>query len=126
MLIGKEEPVVRDQGGRQDRVGFPAFRASNTADTEILDSLRNKYPALVIRVDRQAAGMTAGACQLMELKGVYERYVIILRKPIVIFDRNKYHGLVRHSSYGCDWLRDSRYFLRVRAVPFSIYGKRYP
>jgi len=41
--------------------------------------------------------MPAGTGQPVKLEAIYDRIVIILRKLVVIFDRNEYHSLVRYS-----------------------------
>ena len=66
-------------------------------------AVRAQDSSFIVAMNRQAGGMTTGAVQLLELERVNDRIVKILRKLIVIFDRNEYHGLVRHSLAGCDW-----------------------
>lgn len=97
MLVGKRDPFVRNDGSKKQGMGSAAFRAANPADPQRDGSLWEENPPLIVSVDRKTGGVPAGACKLVELEIVYDGIVVILRKLVVITDRNEYHGLVRHS-----------------------------
>ena len=78
-------------------MGLSAFRAPDPADPEELRSFREKDAPLVISVDGQTGGVPAGTRKAVKLEAVYNGIIIILRKLVVITDRNEYHGLVWHS-----------------------------
>ena len=90
-------------------MGLAAFGAFNPANPEKMFSVREDDPPRVVTVDRKAGRMPAGASQLMKLEAVNNGFVIILRKLIVIFDRNEYHCLAWHG-----W-RDSHVVVRQQA-----------
>ena len=77
-----------------------AHRTPDTADPEIMGTIRKKDAPFIVGVDGQTGRMAAGACEPVEREAIYDGIVIILRKLIVITDRYEYHGLVRHSPYG--------------------------
>ena len=77
-------------------MGLAAFGAFNPANPEKMFSVREDDPPRVVTVDRKAGRMPAGASQLMKLEAVNNGFVIILRKLILIFDRNEYHCLAWH------------------------------
>ena len=85
-----------------------ALGTADTADPKRIDAIRKKDAPRVVSVDGQTGRMSAGTFQPVKLEAVNDGIVIILRKLIVIFDRNEYHGLVRHSPGDCDWWRDCR------------------
>lgn len=97
MLVRKGYPVVRDQGREQKGVCPSALRTPDTTDPKRTDTIRKKDAPCIVSVDGQTGGMPAGASQPVEREIVYDGIVIILRKLIVITDRNEYHSLVRHS-----------------------------
>ena len=65
-------------------------------------TIRQKDASRIVSVDGQTGRMPTGTFQLVKLDVINDRIVIILRKLVVITDRNEYHGLVRHSLNGCD------------------------
>ena len=80
-----------------------ALGTSYTADAKWVDTIRKEDAPIIVSVDGQTGRMPTGTFQLVKLDVINDRIVIILRKLVVITDRNEYHGLVRHSPCGCDW-----------------------
>ena len=74
-----------------------ALGTPDTADPKETGTIRKEDAPFIVNVDGQTGRMPAGACQPVEREAVYDGIVIILRKLIVITDRNEYHSLVRHS-----------------------------
>ena len=103
MLIQKRDPVVWNEGRKQKGMRSSALGTADTADPERTDTVRKKDAPRIVSMDSQAGRMSAGTFQPVKLEAVNDGIVIILRKLIVISDRNEYHGLVRHSPCGCDW-----------------------
>lgn len=103
VLVKKRDPVIRDDGGGKERVGAATLRTLYPADPEGVDAVWTEDSSFIVAMNRQAGGVPTGTVQLVKLEGVNGRIVKILRKPIEIFDRNEYHGLVRHSLNGCSW-----------------------
>jgi hypothetical protein len=103
MLIQQRNPVVWNEGRKQKGMSSSTLRTADTADPERTGTIRKKDAPRIVSMDSQTGRMSAGTFQLVKLEAVNDGIVIILRKPIVIFDRNEYHGLVRYSPCGCDW-----------------------
>ena len=97
VLVDKRDPVVGDDRSKEQGMGPAAFRAPDPADPEELCSIRKKDAPLVISMNGKTCRVPAGARKAVKGEVVYDGIVIILRKLIVITDRNEYHGLVRHS-----------------------------
>ena len=97
MLVQKGYPVVWDDRSKEQSVGSAAFRAFKPADPEEPCSLREEDSPIVISMDGETARVSTGTLKLVELEAIYDGIVIILRKLVVITDRNEYHGLVWHS-----------------------------
>ena len=103
VLVKKRDSVIRDNGGGKERVGAAALGTLYPADPEGMDAVWTEDSSFIIAMNRQAGGMPTRTVKLLELEGINGRIVKILRKLIEIFDRNEYHGLVRHSLNGCGW-----------------------
>ncbi len=65
-----------------------AFGTPDTTDSKKTGAIRKKYAPFIVSVDGQTGRMPAGACQLVERKAIYDGIVKILRKLVVITDRN--------------------------------------
>ena len=74
-----------------------ALRTFDPADSQGKDRIRKEDRTAIVGMERKAGRMPAGAFQPVHLEGMNDRIVIILRKLIVITDRNGYHSLVRRS-----------------------------
>ena len=74
-------------------MGFTAEFTAYSADPDRNQTVRGKDASRIVGVHTKASGMAAGAGELVELEAIDNRIVIILRKVIVIFDKNDYHSL---------------------------------
>ena len=102
ILVQKGYPVIRNEGRKQKGMSSSTLRTADTADPERTGTIRKKDAPRIVSVDGQTGRMPTGTFQLVKLDVINDRIVIILRKLVVITDRNEYHGLVRHSLNGCD------------------------
>ena len=94
MLVTERDPVVGDQRRKQKSVGSAACFTPDTADPDVYDTVRSVDTPVIVSVDGEAAGLTTGTFELVELEVIDDRIVIILRKVIAIFYGNDYHSLV--------------------------------
>lgn len=77
---------IRDDEGREKCVCPAAFTAAETADAQADEAVRGLQTTLVIAMDRQACGMPACACELMELEGGKDVIVNILVQRVAVFN----------------------------------------
>lgn len=68
-LVRSGDLGIRDNEGGEKCVCPAAFTAAETADAQADKTVRGLQATLVIAMDRQAGGMPACTCELMELEG---------------------------------------------------------
>jgi hypothetical protein len=78
VLVVEGDPVIRDDGGKQQGVCPSALRAFDPADAEEGDTFRQENTSFVIAMDGKAPGGSAGTPNLVHLEAVNGRIVVIL------------------------------------------------
>lgn len=85
-LVGSGYLGIRDNDGGEKRVGSAAFTAAETADTQADESVWGFETTQIITMNRQAGGMAAGACELVELEGRNDSIVNVLSQRVAYFN----------------------------------------
>lgn len=94
VLVIEGDPVIRDDGRKQERVCPATFRAFDPADTKKSDPIGLEYSSIIIPMDAHTSRGPTGTFELMHLQAVNYRIVIILGKVVAILNNNGYHSLV--------------------------------
>ena len=85
-LVRSGDLGIRDNEGGEKCVCPAAFTAAETADAQADETVRGLQATLVIAMDRQAGGMPACTCELMELEGGKDIIINVLVQRVAVFD----------------------------------------
>lgn len=77
-LVGSGDLGIRDDDGEEEGMCPAAFLAAEAADTQGDFAVGGFEGARIITVDAEAAGTSAGTCELMELQGGKDVVINIL------------------------------------------------
>ena len=92
MLYPEGDLGVRNDRGQEECVGSSADRTLYPTDQDFDFAIVGTDPAGIISVFCKAPRMTTGTDEPVELEGLNHPIIEILRKLIVIFDKNRYHS----------------------------------
>ena len=78
VLVRKRDPVIGDDGRREDGVRPAAFRASDAADPQRESPFWQEDASFVIGMDRETGGVPTGAGKAVELETTNDGIIINL------------------------------------------------
>lgn len=85
-LVRSGDLGIRDNEGGKKCACPAAFTAAETADAQADETVRGLQATLVIAMDRQACGMSACTCELMELEGGKDVIINVLVQRVAVLD----------------------------------------
>lgn len=91
----KRELGIGNHGGKQECMGVPALFTIHTHDRKRESIIRKTYGPPIRTVADEAAGMSAGTWNEVQIQRIYCFIIKILRNMVEVYCMNCYH------KYGC-------------------------
>ena len=91
LLVLEGDLGVRDEEGGDQGMGNPALGTKYTLDGKAQQDRLNFNRTFVMSIADQASLLPTGTLAPMELKGIYNTVINILRKVIAVLEENCYH-----------------------------------